>query len=368
MTASSTTAILIGAGNSIVADFSVPDSSAKFSIVWTDSATPIEITDVLIDGVTLIGVDASRVINQIDESMMTETFRRDNAIIGSVSHVGGIISNIVNSKITPHESHAQFIDFLAGVGVVNLAGLAITPSVTGLAVASGFVMSPGAGTEQGNRSENTLVVSAQPVALVAEFVGITNTIINASTAVIDTTVYDDGTAVPATIPGVGNAVIKYLFMFPTDPAVTGRNIFIMHGQTVYTNLQDAIDNADVDLSTINTPSLFANRSLLLARWAVEDGADLTNPAEAVLLPGALFGTRIGAGGGAGGGGGGDVFGSGASVVNELFTAGNVSGDLLSVASNVVLLDGAFTTIGSDLKIESNTFPAGVPLTYPVGRP
>jgi hypothetical protein len=345
ITAASATEIFVGNGTAQIADYSVTDSPTITPVVWNDNATPIAITNIAAESVTLIGINGSREITQIDIGSITETFRRNNAIVGSVSHTGGAINNIVNANIAPYETGMQFIDFLSAIGVVNLAGFGITPTITGFSVASGFLMSPGSGVAQGNRSENTVAIDAQVTASFSEFLGTTGQIVTSSTTTMDVINYDDGGVLTA-IPAAGQAVIKYLFMFPANPAdLSGQNIAIMHGQNVYANVDDAKINAESDLENIVVPDLYANRTLLLSRWIVEDGADLTNPLESQLLRGALFGTRIGAGGSsAGSGTGGDVFGPAGSELNEIPAYADASGKVIKSDSDMTLLAGVFQRI------------------------
>lgn len=345
------TQINIAPGLATVWNFSDPTDVTNSPIVFL-GATDLEITNVGVDGATCIGIDDTGAVTQTDLLNVNGAYRRDNAVISTVSHTGGVIVNIFNAQLTVREHYHQFVDLLAGLGVINLGGFSITPSVSGFALSSGRTYFPGIGNVAGSREPNTLNHTAQPVAPFREFLGITNTIVNASTTTMDKSVYDDGTATPATIPGVGDAVIKYLFMFPVDGV---QNLALMHGQTVYTTVQEAVDNADADLNNITVPALYADDSLLLARWVIEDNGDLTVPAEAVILPGALFGTRIGAGGGVGGGGGGDMFGAASSVDKVIYTASGTSGKATRSDSDITADSGTLKriTTNADLVLECN---------------
>lgn len=333
LTQDSSTEVLIGAGTGNIIDYSDPDNPILFTVVWSDDTTPITATTLGTDGESVVTLSRDRTIEFTLLENVTDAFYRDNIKIGTMIHSGGVIDRVAFIPQLAREPYHQFVDLMEALGIFNMNGFDITPSVDGFSTASGQLMKIGSGAANNERLENVIDIFAQNATSFQEFLGITNTITEASTSNMNVTQYDDGSGTLVDIPGTNRAVIKYMFLFATNNLP---NIAIMHGQTVYQNIDDAIINVDADFGLVqgNIPAFYADNSLLLGRIVVKDGGDLSDIDEAAFLPGALFGTRLNSSTGTGGGGGGDFFGPASSVIDEMVTFADATGKVGKSGSDI----------------------------------
>ena len=301
-----------------------------------------------VDGTFLLAVDATNTFIQIDVNAFGTDERRDNVNFGAFTVSGGALVSVTPARQDSNEVYQQLLDLLGCLGTIRCDGLNASPSgLLGFDVASGVVMSIGAGATNGERPQNTLSVNAAPNASFRTLLGTVNTVNPVSQTSIDPANYDDGSGSAVAIGGSGaRSTIQYIYLIPTGPDAS---IYVMYGQTIYSTLQDALDAGIED--KIELPSLYAKSALLLGRVALRnDATDLEDPLQARFLAGARFGSGLVGGSAASGAGGGDMFGAASAQDSEVFTSSGVSGKVAKADSDVRITNGAIERITNNANL------------------
>lgn len=311
--------------------------------VSTGAFTDIDLDFVATDLFSTIAIDRDGNVSQFAPGGLKFIQRRDFIVIGTVSHSLGVYQVSNSNYIAARETHAQFLDLLACLGVIKCDGLVVQPnSDLSFDKTAGIVMNPGAGNITGNRAENAAEIAAESPTIFSRFLGITETTVTTGQTQLDPDNYDDGSGSPASIGGSPNqSTIMYVFQFPLDGAVV-----VQYGQTIYADLEDAVSQADADSPVI--PDFVRQDALLVVRIAVERSAtDLTDAAQVKFLPGAKFGIDVTGGSGGSGAGGGDVFGPASSIADEIPTYADPTGKVIQATSDISADSGNIQRITTD---------------------
>lgn len=195
------------------------------------------------------------------------------------------VQNVPNLAIQPIE---QLFDFMDGVGPFSTSGNLITPNGANLSInnSGGTIFARGFNYTNDGRNPNNATTNAQtPV----QFHYLTQNSTNAGPIItlIDPSHYDVGGTVTL-MPGSNNtATVQRVWASPTTNLTS--QITVQYGTTIYSNLANAITGAGKDFNTPNP--LLTGNATLVAYIAVTKGAtDLSNTAQAVILPAAKFAT------------------------------------------------------------------------------
>lgn len=354
------TQVDITAGSGTIYDYSDPLNVGAFPVVWS-AFDDVTITNVATELFSWFAIDRTGALVQFTPGGLGVAERRDYIIIGTVRHATGVFENSSSNYIAARETHAQLLDLLDCLGVINCTGFVITPNADlTFDKSAGVLMNPGAGNITNSRSENIANIIAESPTTFSRFLGITENSDTTGQTTVDPGFYDAGTGSPVSVPGGPNvSTIQYIFQFPTDGTV-----LLQYGQTTYATLDDAVLGAASDNPTI--PQFIRDDALLVARIAIENTAtDLSDSATSVFLSGAKFGVDISGGSGGSGAGGGDFFGPGVSATNEIVTFADTTGKIGTNASNVLAFDGTLRTTGSLMSMEDSAFAPGDNLFYPI---
>lgn len=343
------TQIDISEGSGTIYDYTDPANVAVFPVTWS-AFTDVDLTD-LGELFSFIGIDRTGAVAQFGPSDDQFIARRDFIILGTVQHTSGVFEVANANYISARETHAQLMDLLDCLGVINCEGFVIQPNADlTFDKTAGILMNPGAGNVAGSRVENAIDILAESPTVFSRFLGIQEIVTAIGQTLVDPVNYDDGSNVPVLVPGGPNtATIQYIFQFPIDGSV-----FVQYGQTVYATLDDAVAQASTDNPEI--AAFIRQDALLVSRIAMENGAtNLSDTNEVRFLPGAKFGVDITGGSGGSGAGGGDVFGPASSNAEEIPVYNDGSGKILDNTSDVTLSAGDFQriTTNDDLRLLVN---------------
>lgn len=347
---SSSSEMTIAAGRGRIFDYTDPDDPLNIVIAWP------EFINVPIDNLTgslfsYVCIDRFEMVQQFLPGEFTEDVRRDYVTLGVIRHPSGVFDAYDRTAVIEQETYQQFLDLLDGLGVVKSGGLDASPILASLSFSkqAGVIISPGAGTAQGNRAENTAEINADSLQSFDSILGINGDFI-ATTTLIDPGFYDnDGTK--TVVPGGvdKNVQIVYVFQFPT---ATGGVIY-QYGQNLYDTVQDAVIRSVADNPVI--PEYIKRSALLLFRMAIhKDCSDIADTTTCIFLRGAKFGIDLSGGGGAGGLGG-DFFGAASSVLNEIVTFGDNSGKTAVSNSDITVFEGEFRHVIADAILRLGRF-------------
>lgn len=377
LSVASATQINIASGRGYVVDQSDPDNPVVTQVMFGPLG-PITITDLGSQNATVIGIDSAGLVQQ--QALGADPSRnRSQITLGIVHHIGGTVNGTDDASQTSSEVYSQLIDVLESLGPTLRSGLTVTPQASlRVDLAAGAIMAPGVGNASGNVAPNVRNIPANLTATFDRLLSSTQTISAVAQTTLDPVNYDNGSGTPVAVGG--GATIQYLFQLSSfDGATTG--LFAAYGQTVYADLSTAVANATTD--NFQLIPAFSDIALLVARIAVLDTAtDLSNSAEAVLLPGAKFGTGISGGSATGGAGGGDVSGpAGAGNDNIALFDGptgklikdsgqaiaSINGDVVGPAGAVDSNLAAFDTATGKLLKDSGVDPTTLgDMTGPAG--
>jgi len=281
---STNTKIDITAGTGIIYDYVDPQAVLTQPISF-GPFTDVDLTFVATEFFSWIAIDRNGAVNQFAPASYGPTERRDFITLGVVLHQVGVFNGFLSNYIAARETHAQLLDLMDILGVVRATNSLLPTPNANLTFdkASGFLLNPGSGNIQSNRSENTVFIAADAPASFSRFLGIAEVIEIGDTTLIDPNNFDDGTGTKAVIPGPNNATIQYIFQFPDDELLT-----VHYGQVVHMDISAALNAAGLEQPVI--PSFTQRDANLIGRIVLKNGAtNLTNAADAVFLPGAKFG-------------------------------------------------------------------------------
>lgn len=339
------TQIDIAAGVGTIYDYSDPASPEPFPVTF-GPFTDIDITNVGTERFTYFMIDRDDNVIQLKPGEFSFIQRRDFIPLGTVTHTTGVFEAYFRNTIETRETHAQLMDLMEGLGVIKVRGLTIEPNADlTFAKDAGILMNPGAGNITNARAENAASINAESPQVFGRLLGIQDVTTASGVTTLDPSNYDDGSGSPVNVPAANNATIQYIFQFP----LSTQAVSVMYGQTVYANLDEAVSLAASD--SVAIPEFIRQNGLLLARIALIDGAtDLTDPLDAVFLPGAKFGVDITGGSGGSGGGGGDVFGPASSIADEIPTFADPTGKVLQASSDISALTGDLSRSGTNLDL------------------
>lgn len=222
--------------------------------------------------------------------------RRNFLVLGVVVQEGG---SIVFAKTLPtivEQPVNQFYDLLDSIGAFSLSGNIISPNGTNLTLnhAPGQAFSRGWNYWDGfTRTQNPHIVSTVGASPASWVHVLRDSALSPSTAVaaVDVGHYDHSGVLAAAT----GAVVHQLWIFPT---VSGSEIHVLqYGQQLFSTLAEAVQAAPT-IQAVPNPALPGN-AVLLAHLAVSATAtDLSNPAQAQIIPASPFGGNS-AGGGSG---------------------------------------------------------------------
>lgn len=284
---------------------------------------------------------------------LTDTFIRENAVLGYILHPNGIIedsdNSIFNDILKQQELYSQFVDSLETLGVTRKKGCSVTLNADmTFNISSGILQAPGAGVGSGQSGQNYRPTIAYVPAVFKVLLGTTDDLSPTEISIIDPGFYDNGSGTPEPLSQPTNAQIIYIYM-----GIGGKPT-LMLGQTEYPDIEYAVLNADTDVVVF--PEEIDARANLIGRIVLtRNCTSLQNTETARFLQGVRFGAGLSGVSFGAGSGGGDMSGPASAALNEIFTAGDTTGKVAVANSNISALNSILQSlfIGGDLKLERN---------------
>lgn len=185
----------------------------------------------------------------------TPQSRRQKIFLGRVVvATGGTISAVVNYPVIDEGIAAQVYEIASGIGIVN-NGILASANGANLSVnlSSGTLMIPGANYANDNENPHFVSFSGSSP---ATFQHITQTAATGSNVTVVTPTNYDNAGVITAISGSNNqATNMRVYVFPSG------NVRIAYGQTIYSNLANAVAALPTESFTVN-PSIPGNGQLI----------------------------------------------------------------------------------------------------------
>lgn len=345
------TTIDVAAGTGRIVSFNV-DGSANINQVSWDALTNQPIPDIGTQPSTLIAIDGNGAYTTLSPLLSPERTRQF-IILGTVDHATGTIDDVYNDSLKPQEVYSQYIDTLQTLGVTKKTGLVVTGNANlTINKTAGELEVPGGGNIGPTVGQNLVRINASSPQTFQRILGITGTIENSATTLIDPGFYDSGVVTKTALANATDATIQYVYQFGRRD----NGVVVLYGQTVYSSLDEALLNSGND--EMNIPeSLSANANLIGRIVITRDATDLTDEDQAVLLGGVKFGAGIDGFVTGSLGGGGDVNGPATSTTNEIPTFADATGKVLQSSTNTLINDGIISTrntaSNSEFRLETN---------------
>lgn len=217
--------------------------------------------------------------------------RRTMLVLGVTTLIGGAIVVEQSIPVINQQPVNQLYDLMDAMGAFNITGNTVTPN-TGLTLnmGTGRVFSRGWNHyNEGSPTNEPHVISTVGGSSITWFHVLRNTITlnSAPVANIDPANYDNGGALTVVGGDTNRSTVQRLWLFPTDNGISEIHV-AQYGQKVYDTLADAVMGAS-EPDFVNNLALPGN-GVLIAYLAVRHSAtDLSNPAEARIIPAMKFG-------------------------------------------------------------------------------
>lgn len=256
-----------------------PTGSLAFTIA---AKTNVSVTNIATHPVTYVLIDKDDSVVQ-STTYPTAEERRDNVFLGVVIHSDNTNVELVNNIPTiGFDIGAQVEDLMNGLGHFNLSGNVISASGTGsLAIdkSAGKAFKRGANYENNRQDPHTVTLAAiDPITFRYRNQDSSE---GSDTNLIDPTTYDNA-GTTTSVPQSHNATIQRIYLFPSN------TVRVQRGQTVYSNLSDAVDA--IGKETFTTETNIDENALLLASIALtKDCTDLTDASDARIFQATRFG-------------------------------------------------------------------------------
>jgi hypothetical protein len=248
-------------------------------------------------------------------------------IIGTVSHIdNSTIALVTNKQHTAYDEFHKLYDLFDAFGPIKKSGMVVSANGTNLSlnVSSGEALVIGLNYPNDWEEPDTHEVSASSPVNIARlyrdgsggFVYDTNSF--SFYVVIDPSKYDDNSGTLQTVNN-NQWTIQRMYLYPNLPDV----LLAYYGRVIYNSYSDAL--AGIQDEVFEEADITANNAVFLGHLVVRGGAaDLSDSADAKIIPSGLS-RSIGAGGGAGGGADGATGATGATGADGEsvgYTAGN----------------------------------------------
>jgi hypothetical protein len=249
-------------------------------------------------------------------------------IIGTVSHIdNSTIALVTNKQHTAYDEFHKLYELFDAFGPIKKSGMVVSANGTNLSlnVSSGEALVIGLNYPNDWEEPDTYEVSASSPVNIARlyrdgsggFVYDTNSF--SFYVVIDPSKYDDNSGTLQTVNN-NQWTIQRMYLFPNLPDV----LLAYYGRVIYNSYSDAL--AGIQDEVFDEADITANNAVFLGHLVVRGGADdLSDSADAKIIPSGLF-RSIGAGGGAGPDGADGATGAtgatGADGQSVGYTAGN----------------------------------------------
>lgn len=230
---------------------------------------------------SFISINSSGSIQQ-RSTQSTPAQRRDFATVGLLSHPNNLVINTeVNTPTVNSDLHCQLADLMRALGFFSTGGNQVSGISASLTLAkstgTGFSLSENADVNSKD-PHNFDMSQLSPIVMFQILRDATSVTID---SIIDPTIYDDGTATPATVPANNNATISYIYIFPNN------QVAYLLGQEVFNTFAAAKDAAGSEVVVV--PPDIATGALLLARVILKKNAsDIRDAGEALIIPSAAI--------------------------------------------------------------------------------
>ena len=270
--------LTVGAGSGHIVDLA-GDTYSELS--WTAFVGETIAAD---NDVTYIFINsAGALVKQTAEPTASDF--RNLVYLGRVIKIGG---TIIQALAEPHvylQGVNQLYDLFKALGLFNSYGNEITPNGANLNIdkAVGGLFSAGANFINNPEDPHEVTIAASSpttFAYVTRVAGSTG----ADTTTIDPANYDNA-GVITSIGGSGQrATIQRVYLFPSGA------VRIHYGQTIYSNIAEALSQADSETFTVN-PNIPNNGILIGLIVLRRDATDLSNINQARFLQASKFGSN-----------------------------------------------------------------------------
>lgn len=226
---------------------------------------------------TQIGVNAAGQIVQFPGGFLP-TYGRDHVMLGSVTHIAGVVDGVVTRPAIFGDMIYAAYDIAAMLQNVLVAGGKMYPNGVNpfhVNIEEGVLFAVGSDPNEIN-SPNLLEFPTQLDIQLYPITGASG--VGAITQNVPVTTYDpNGAGVITPIPGgASTATIHRLFF------LSGK-FLMLYGQNIYTNLDEALSQIQVDSADTVLPSRLGSATLLGYIVVQKNCANLNNPATARLV-------------------------------------------------------------------------------------
>lgn len=234
------------------------------------------------NGVTYVFIDnTGAVVTQTTQPTPDE--RRDNLWLGRAITIGGTVIQVQDTPSVFLDNNNQLYDLAESIGIFNASGNTLSPNGANLSFdkSAGLIFSAGANftTDPKNPHEVTISgTSPTTFAYITQTAGSTGS----DVTLIDPANYDLAGTVTA-VPGpASRATIQRVYLFPSG------NVRVAYGQTVYTNIADALAAISTG-SFVGNPAIDGNGVLIGFIVVRKTATDLSLDTDAVILKASKFG-------------------------------------------------------------------------------
>lgn len=289
VTAASTTQVNIGACTGYVVDNESNPASPSFTYVTYAGASNVTVPTIATGIISYLLLDNTGSLVW-QNTFPTSAQRKTHIYLSKVSHPNlttiGAIGDEPDFILSPL---AQFRDVFQAINYIN-DGLHIYANNANLNVATttGNIHGNGINFIDDNTNPNEM---SHTGILATSFFERTQTGLGGGLVTsIDVANYDVGGTITPIGGGTQSSTLRYFFAVPTN---NGIGFICQYGQTVYSNLAQAIAAVGTESFTI-FPNLVRNAILLGVIAATRTATDLTNTTQARIFSADKFGEIIGA--------------------------------------------------------------------------
>jgi hypothetical protein len=285
LTIASGTTFNVGAMTGVIVDNTTTPGQSTITPVTFAGATGQTSPYIGTSLVTYVLIDNTGAL-VLQPSFPTSQQRRTMIMLGGIAHPAGTFTYAGNRTDFVQSPVSQLRDMMRPVGFINL-GLQVTPAGSNLQIKNNAAWIFGMGINfSANRTapNETSVPATNPLSfLYRTQTGVGGALVNA----IDPASYDVAGTITA-IPGGGGQATNQRIYY-TDAGV----FVVQYGQTIYSNLNNAIAGAATEAFTVY-PTM-ANAGILVGVLSVTKNAtNLSNSSSAQFLPVSKFGELTGA--------------------------------------------------------------------------
>jgi len=281
----------------IVVDRTDPNAPV-YTVVDSPAMTNVAVTNLASADTSYLMVNSAGTLLQ-QTTPATAAQRRSNIVLGRLAHGSRTSITATAATVTPATApNSRITDILDFFGVVK-SGLAITARTSQttpkqLVVGAGMMMTDGINNDGASLTQPDVQSYALRDPVSFRTGTQTQTSIGVDITQVDVANYDVGGTVTA-IPNPAlstNATNLRVYAFTSSP------LRVFYGQTVYSNLANAVAAVNTENFVVN-PNV-PGRAVLLGTISVRDNAtNLTDPAQAVFTQAGRFGDTGTTGGSSG---------------------------------------------------------------------